>query len=237
MSLRQLPLMELDWQPPASSVVAAALLDNQLEHASALRHAQREASSIIKAACRKAEQIVRHANRQLREQQEAVQLELARSQQAMFERYEVEWLASHVASLRDDDALEQHIIQAVSARIHRSIEQVLTAWFQGQPSDDILCSRLTEQVEKMAQDGALALHIHPEMEAQVRDTFGERLTVGVNSSLARDEAILASAQHSVSFSLSRHFQQLLDWLLAPCETEMPDSGAAQSLEDDDDGEI
>lgn len=46
----------------------------------------------------------------------------------------------------------------------------------------------------------------------MRDAFGERLAIVCDSQLAVDEAVLTSSQLSVSFSLSRHFQQVLAWI-------------------------
>lgn len=212
MSLRRLPVMELDWRPPATTVIDAAQLDAQFRLVSAVRNAEREAGAVLKAASRKAEQIVRHAYQTQRQIQTAAQEEWARNQQAMLRRCEARWLETHVASLRDDADLERHIIQAVHARVHHCIEQVLTAWCLQQSPDEALCARLTTQVVHMASQGALRLQVHPEMVALACERFGERLTVSAAPSLARDQAVLISSQLSLSFSLSRHLQQLFDWL-------------------------
>ncbi|MFT8211848.1 MAG: hypothetical protein ACMZI0_17105 [Symbiopectobacterium sp.] len=46
----------------------------------------------------------------------------------------------------------------------------------------------------------------------MRDAFGERLAITCNPQLAEDEAVLTSSQLSVSFSLSRYFHQVLEWI-------------------------
>lgn len=217
MSLRQLPLRELDWQLPATPVIDAVVLDAQLRHDSAVRHAERETSVILKSASRKAEQIVRAAYKKQRQMHITTQETCVRQQQQMLLDCEARWLETHVVSLREDAALEKHIIQAVSTRIHDCIEQVLTAWLGQQPVDDILCNHLTARVVQMADEGGLQLHVHPEMATVAQDKFGQQLTVNVDSSLARDEAVLASSQLSLTLSPRRHFRSLLRWLRTPVE--------------------
>lgn len=212
MPLRQLPLMELDWQPPVAPVIDAALLNAQLHRVSVLRDAEREAAAILKAASRKAERIVCEANKTQRQMHAMAQEELARLQQQMLRDGEAGWMQAHVVSMREDEALERHIVQAVSARIHDCIKQVLTAWFYQQPSDETLCDRLTAQVVQMAEERGLQLYVHQDMMERAQDKFGTLLTVKVNPALARDEAVLASSQLSLSVSPHRHFQQLLKWL-------------------------
>lgn len=46
----------------------------------------------------------------------------------------------------------------------------------------------------------------------MRDAFGERLAIVCDPQLAMDKAVLTSSLLSVSFSLSRHFQQVLAWI-------------------------
>ncbi|WP_440866939.1 type III secretion system stator protein SctL [Symbiopectobacterium purcellii] len=166
----------------------------------------------MKAASRKAEQIIRQARHSQRQIQHEAYAEFSRRQQEILARCEEQWLARHVVSLCDAASVEQCVVQAVTSRIRLAMGNVLRAWFSQQPVDDLLCARLSQQVEQLAAMGGATLQIHPEREARMRDAFGERLAIVCDPQLARDEAVLTSSQLSVSFSLSRHFQQVLAWI-------------------------
>src|SRR5471030_2548124 len=118
--------------------------------------------------------------------------EEAKIRQETLSRCEAQWLQSHVISLLQGEALEQQVVKTLLTRIQHSIKQVLSAWFDQQSVDDVLCDRLARQAEQMVNEGALTLHLEPDF--------------------ACDRAVLSSCQLSVEFSLSDHFQELLTWL-------------------------
>jgi len=212
MSHRQLPLTELNWQPPAGQIIAAELLAGQYRQATAQAAAEKSAVTILKSARRKAEALIREANKTRHQMHGEMRAEQEQIRQETLCRYEAQWLKTHITSLFEGEALEQQLIAGVSARIHHSIARVLTAWFEQQPLDDLLCARLAKQAGQMATEGALTLHIHPAMQERIIREFGSRFTLVTEPQFPCDRAILASPQLSVAFSLSDHFQQLLAWL-------------------------
>lgn len=212
MPLCRLPLIELDGQLPGFPVIPADRLNTQLAYTHTLLDAHHEAAVIVKAASRKAEQMIRQARHSQRQIQREAYAEFSRRQQEILARCEEQWLARHVVSLCEAASVEQCVVQAVTSRIRLAMGNVLRAWFSQQPVDDLLCARLSQQVEQLAAMGGATLQIHPEREARMRDAFGERLAIVCDPQLARDEAVLTSSQLSVSFSLSRHFQQVLAWI-------------------------
>lgn len=212
MPLCRLPLIELDGQLPGLPVIPAERLNTQLAYAHTLLDAHQEAAVIVKAASRKAEHMIRQARKAQRQMQDEAYTEFSRRRQEILTRCEEQWLARHVVSLCEAASVEQCVVQAVTSRIRLAMGKVLSAWFSQQPVDDLLCARLSQQVEQLAATGCATLQIHPEREARMRDAFGERLAIVCDSQLAVDEAVLTSSQLSVSFSLSRHFQQVLAWI-------------------------
>ncbi|AJJ62191.1 type III secretion system stator protein SctL [Yersinia aldovae] len=219
MSRCRIPLTEFDWQPPATRIIPAMLLEAQYRQAKVLNSAEKEAAAIINAARRKAEGIIREAHKTQRQMQTQMRQEQDRIRQETLSRCEAQWLQTHVTALLQDEAREKQVVRAVSARIQRSLEQVLSAWFDQQPIEKTLCGRLARQAEQMACEGALTLHIHPSMQEAMLAEFGARFTLVPEADFTRDRAVLASPQLSVAFSLSNHFQQLLTWLrTVPPET-------------------
>lgn len=212
MPLCRLPLIELDGQLPDFPVIPAERLNTQLAYTHTLLDAHQEAAVIVKVASRKAEQMIRQARKAQRQIQSEAYAEFSRRQQEILTRCEERWLERHVVSLCEAASVEQCVVQAVTSRIRLAMGNVLSAWFSQQPVDDLLCARLSQQVEQLAAMGGATLQIHPEREARMRDAFGERLAIVCDPQLAMDEAVLTSSQLSVSFSLSRHFQQVLAWI-------------------------
>ncbi|MEY4475369.1 MAG: hypothetical protein RL248_1136 [Pseudomonadota bacterium] len=219
MSQCRIPLTEFDWQLPTERIIPARLLEAQYRQANALRCAEKDAAGIVNAARRKAEGIVRQVHKARRQMYTEMQQEQERIRQETLSRCEAQWLKTHVTALLQDEVLEQQLIRAVSARIQRSLEQVLCAWFDQQSIENALCGRLARQAEQMASEGALTLSIHPSMQETMIAEFGTRFTLVLESDFTRDHAVLASPRFSVAFSLSNHFQQLLTWLrTVPVET-------------------
>ncbi|NLS55324.1 type III secretion system stator protein SctL [Hafnia alvei] len=213
--MRQIPLTELDWQPPSGRIIPAELLAVVYRQADSKRRAHQDAVAIVNAARRKAESMIRSARKTCSQMNEKTRHELEQLRQDTLSRCESQWLQTHITYLLQDEALERALMHAVSDRIHYSIEQVLTAWFDQQPDDKTLCARLAKQAELMASEGALTLHFHPSQQENVRAALGSRFTLVLEPEFSHDHVILASPQLSVAFSLSNHFQQLLTWLRSP----------------------
>ncbi|MCW2481572.1 HrpE/YscL family type III secretion apparatus protein [Candidatus Symbiopectobacterium sp. NZEC135] len=212
MPLCRLPLIELDGQLPCFPVIPAESLNTQLADTHTVLNAHQDAAAIVKSASRKAEQMIRQARKAQRQIQNEAYAEFSRRQQEILTRCEEQWLARHVVSLCEAVSVERCVVQAVTSRIRLAMGNVLSAWFSQQSVDDLLCARLSQQVEQLAALGGATLQIHPEREVRMRDAFGERLAIVCDPHLAMDEAVLTSSQLSVSFSLSRHFQQVLAWI-------------------------
>lgn len=210
----RIPRIELDWQLRDERIIPAERLETQYQRAAAMRGASHDASSIVNAARRKAVGIIREANKICRQLDADKRHELEMLRRETLSSCEDQWLQTHVTWLLRDEALERTLVKAVSSRIHLSMEQVLTAWFEQQPHDKTLCARLAIQAEQMAAEGALTLHIHPSMQERMRTEFGSRFTLVLEPDFSEDRAVLASPQFSVALSLSNHFQQLLTWLRA-----------------------
>ncbi|WP_145558805.1 type III secretion system stator protein SctL [Yersinia mollaretii] len=213
--MRQIPLTELDWQLPPGRIIPAELLATQYRQADKKRCAHKEAAAIVNAARRKAESMIRTAHKTCSQMDAEMRRELEQLRQDTLSRCESQWLQTHITHLLQDEALEVAMINSVTDRIHRSMDQVLTTWFDQQPYDKILCARLAKQTEQMASEGALTLHLHPSQQENVRVALGSRFTFVLEPEFSHDHVILASPQLSVAFSLSNHFQQLLTWLRSP----------------------
>jgi len=207
-----MPLAELDWEPPAERIISSAVLEAQYRQVQMLNCADKDAATIINAARRKAEKIIREAHKASQNMQAEMRREEAKIRQETLSRCEAQWLQSHVISLLQGEALEQQVVKTLLTRIQHSIKQVLSAWFDQQSVDDVLCDRLARQAEQMVNEGALTLHIHPSMREAMVDEFGTRFTLILEPDFACDRAVLSSCQLSVEFSLSDHFQELLTWL-------------------------
>lgn len=230
MPLNRLPLIEYEGEFPRLPVIPAAMLNDQLAYSRAVCDAHKEAEAIVKAASRKAEQMMRQARKAQKQMQDEAAAEFALHQQEILSRYENRWLERHIVALCDDASVERRVVQAVTSRIRLAMGQVLNAWFSQQSVDDLLCARLTQQVEKLAMVGCATLQVHPEREASIRDALGERVEIACNPQLAQDEAVLTSSQLCVSFSLSRHFQQVLAWIDTENELGIRDRG--EKLDDE-----
>ncbi|MFP1922626.1 type III secretion system stator protein SctL [Lonsdalea quercina] len=212
----RIPLTELEWPLPNQRIIPAEQLVLAYQQTEAAKNAHRDAVAIVNAARRKAEKIIQEAHRFRRRTEGEMQEELETLRKTTVDQCETQWLHAHVTRLLADEALEKEVVNAVSNRIHLSLKQVLTAWFEQQPYDTTLCARLARQAEQMAAEGALTLHFHPEHQEKMRAEFGSRFTFVPEPDFPRDHAVLASFQLSVTFSLSNHFQQLLTWLHSPC---------------------
>ncbi|TBL51047.1 HrpE/YscL family type III secretion apparatus protein [Obesumbacterium proteus] len=211
----QIPLIEFDWSLPVGRIIPAELLTAQYQQADNKRSADQEAAAIVNAARRKAESMIRAAHKTCGQMDDEMRHELVQLRQDILSHCESQWLKTHIMHLLQHEAQEQALINAVSERIHHCIEQVLTAWFDQQPSDKTLCERLAKQAEQMSSEGALTLHLHPSQEENVRAALGTRFTFALEPEFPHDRVVLASPQLSVAFSLSKHFQQLLTWLHSP----------------------
>ncbi|MFT8211847.1 MAG: hypothetical protein ACMZI0_17100 [Symbiopectobacterium sp.] len=150
MPLCRLPLIELDGQLPGLPVISAAMLNDRLAYAHTLRDAHKEAAAIVKAAGHKAEQLIRQARKAQRQIQDEAYAEFTRCQQEILDRCENQWLARHVVALCDAVIVEQRVVQAVASRIRVAMGHVLSIWFSQQSVDDLLCARLSQQVEQLA---------------------------------------------------------------------------------------
>lgn len=222
MSSYQIAIIDLDCALPADNVISSAIFSSAYQATDIKKRAESVAAGIVNSARRKACAIVREA----RQQQNALLASTKESQQQIIDetvnRCESQWLKKHVAQLRQWEELEQGLVQSMSFCIKESIKAVLTAWFDEQQVSDVLCDRLTKKVQLLAPLGALTLHIHPDMEKRARREFGDRLTIVTHPDFIPDKAILSSPQISITFSPSRHFQQLIGWLQAEEEQSCED---------------
>lgn len=212
MSFASLPLTEINHKLPARNIIESQWITLQLTLFVQEQQANRVSHAIVNAAYRKAEKIIRDVCRYQREQKMEQQQEIARLRKDMLEKMEVEWLEQHVKYLLEDENQFQSLVDQAVYHIKNSIEQVLMSWFEQQSVDSVMCHRLARQAMTMAKEGGLYLHIHPEKEALMRETFGKRFTLIIEPSFSTDQAELSSTRYSVEFSLSRHFNALLKWL-------------------------
>lgn len=153
MLLCRLPLIELDGQLPGFPVLPADRLNMQLAYTRTLLDAHHEAAVIVKAASRKAEQMIRQARKAQRQILSEARAEFSCRQQEILTRCEAQWLARHVVSLCEGASVEQCVVQAVTSRIRLAMGNILSAWFSQQSVDDLLCVRLSQQVEQLAAMG------------------------------------------------------------------------------------
>lgn len=212
MGLTSLPLIEIAQSLPAQTRIDPEWLNEQLALSGEKQHARQYFYRARNAARRKAEKILRDSRRLAREQQKKWADENTAWRQAVLAQMEGEWLEKHVKRLNDDDETYRQWVDLAAERIQSSIEQVLSAWFDQQPIDQTLCHRLAKQAQSMAKEGAICVRIHPDRQALIQDTFGERFTVVVDPGIPPDKAELSSVRSSVSFSLEEHFRQLQEWL-------------------------
>lgn len=211
-----LPLIELAAPLPGGRIIPALQLTAMLQQAACLRRADLEAKGIVNAARRKAEGLIQQAKKNCREMEASRRHEFRALQRDTLRRLEARWLRKYVIRLLRDEAQEQALVSAVSGRIHHCIEQVLSAWFEQQPLDKMLCARLALQAEQMANEGLLTLQCHPDLQQSMQQAFGSRFKLLATPELSRDSVVLASSQLSVEFSLEDHFHQLLQWLRPDC---------------------
>lgn len=216
----RLPLIEFAAPLPPGRIIPAGQLTAMLKQADCMRNADLEAKGIVNAARRKAEALIQNAKRNCREIEASKRSELRALQHDTLRRLEARWLRKHVILLLRDEVQEQALVSAVSGRIHHCIEQVLSAWFEQQPLDKMLCTRLALQAEQMANEGVLTLQCHPDLQQSMQEAFGSRFVLLATPEFRRDRVVLASSKLSVAFSLEDYFQQLLQWLRPTC----PDMG-------------
>lgn len=212
MSFTSLPLTEINQRLPARNIIDAQWITLQLALSLEEQQANSASHAIVNSAYHKAEKIVRDAYRCQREQKIQQEQEIALLRENMLEKMEAEWLEKHVKYLQEDENQFRSLIEQAANHIKNSIEQVLQTWLDQQSVDNVMCHRLANQAMVMAEDGGLYLHIHPEKEALMRETFGERFTLVIEPTFSPDQARLSSTRYSVEFSLSRHFSALLKWL-------------------------
>lgn len=214
MNLSTLPLLELEInQPPGPhKILDPQWLRSQINLSIERQQDEKTSNSLLKAARRKAEKIVRDSRYAQLKQQKKWEAENAILRRNLLDNLESEWLAKHVKCLCDEEARHRLCIDQAADFILRSLEQVLSAWFDQQPIDDTLCHRLAKLAQSMAKEGALTLRIHPEKRALMQEHFGQRFTLVEEPTFTPDRAELSSPHYCVEFSLHNHFCQLLGWL-------------------------
>ncbi|EEL2493219.1 SPI-2 type III secretion system apparatus protein SsaK [Salmonella enterica] len=212
MSFTSLPLTEINHKLPARNIIESQWITLQLTLFAQEQQANSVSHAIVNAAYRKAEKIIRDAYRSQRQQKMEQQQEIERLRKHTLEELEAEWLERHVKYLLEDESQFRALIDQAAHHIKNSIEQVLMSWFEQQSVDSVMCHRLARQAMTIAEEGVLYLHIHPEKEALMRETFGKRFTLIIEPGFSTDQAELSSTRYSVEFSLSRHFNALLKWL-------------------------
>lgn len=214
MNLSTLPLLELEInQPPGPhKILDPQWLRSQINLSIERQQDEKTSNSLLKAARRKAEKIVRDSRYAQLKQQKKWEAESAILRRNLLDNLESEWLAKHVKCLCDEEARHRLCIDQAADFILRSLEQVLSAWFDQQPIDDTLCHRLAKLAQSMAKEGALTLRIHPEKRALMQEHFGQRFTLVEEPTFTPDRAELSSPHYCVEFSLHNHFCQLLGWL-------------------------
>lgn len=214
MSFSTLPLFEIE---PDQSVTWQTVIDpqwlrSQIKLSFEKKQDEKQSLSILNAARRKAKKIVRDSEHSQLKLKKKWEVETAIFRRSMLEELESEWLAKHVKRLCDEETIHRQYVDQAANFISKSLEQVLVAWFDQQPTDSTLCHRLAKQAQLMAKEGVLKLRIHPERLPLMKENFGERFLLIADPDFAPDCAELSSEQYSVEFSLSNHFQQLLTWL-------------------------
>lgn len=214
MNLSTLPLLELEInQPPGPhKILDPQWLRSQINLSIERQQDEKTSNSLLKAARRKAEKIVRDSRYAQLKQQKKWEAENAILRRNLLDNLESEWLAKHVKCLCDEEARHRLCIDQAADFILRSLEQVLSAWFDQQPIDDTLCHRLAKLAQSMAKEGALTLRIHHEKRALMQEHFGQRFTLVEEPTFTPDRAELSSPHYCVEFSLHNHFCQLLGWL-------------------------
>ncbi|WP_253376719.1 type III secretion system stator protein SctL [unidentified bacterial endosymbiont] len=217
MCQRKLPVTRTGGMLPEGSVISACEFEAYLFQDRSRLQAAQQADAILVEARRRAAVLLHKTRRKCHQEKEKMRLQQATLQEEIMTRCEGKWREEHITQLRQDEALQQEMVRRVAVSIRRGIQNVLSAWFDQQDLDEVLCRRLARNVEKMAVEGALSLHIHPSVKARVQAEFGERFTLVEEPRFTPDRAALASAQLSVSFSLKDHFYKLLDWLDTPGE--------------------
>lgn len=214
MNFSALPLLELEinQRPGRQKILDPQWLRAQINLCSEKQQDEKASNSLLKSARRKAEKIVRDSVYAQLKQQKKWEAENAILRRNLLEQLEGEWLAKHVKCLCDEEARHRLCIDQAADFILRSLEQVLSAWFDQQPIDNTLCHRLAKQAQSMAKEGALTLRIHPEKRALMQEHFGQRFTLVEDPTFTPDRAELSSPHYCVEFSLRNHFCQLLEWL-------------------------
>lgn len=214
MNFSALPLLELEinHRPGSQKILDPQWLRAQINLSSEKQQDEKTSNSLLKAARRKAEKIVRDSVYAQLKQQKKWEAENAILRRNLLEQLEGEWLAKHIKCLCDEEARHRLCIDQAADFILRSLEQVLSAWFDQQPIDNTLCHRLAKQAQSMAKEGALTLRIHPEKRALMQEHFGQRFTLVEDPTFTPDRAELSSPHYCVEFSLHNHFCQLLEWL-------------------------
>ena len=210
--MQRLPLIELHGTLPAGRIIPAQQLEALVQQTAEWQDVEQTAASLIRETRQQAAALLRQTRKTCRQMQAKQQQVWEQQQQVILRQCEVQWLQENITRLVQDEQQEQAMVTAVSTRIHHCMEQVLRAWFDQQSPEEALCARLSRQAEEMAGEGMLTLHIHPDRMEGMRDVFASRFVLVPEPDFPVDRAVLSSSRLSVTFSLSDHFQQLLDWL-------------------------
>ncbi|AWK13996.1 HrpE/YscL family type III secretion apparatus protein [Candidatus Fukatsuia symbiotica] len=121
-------------------------------------------------------------------------------------------LQRHVNWLVQAEQLDKVLVEQARSRIMQAITTVVQSWAGEQSVDKILITRLSDQVEEMAEQGVMILSAHPQQLTALEQAMGDRLKLRADANLAPDQAILASPLLSLKISLSDHLSQLVSWL-------------------------
>jgi len=210
--MQRLPLIELHGTLPAGRIIPAQQLEALVQQTAEWQDVEQTTAALIRKTRQQAAALLRQTRKTCRQMKVEQQWQWEQQQQAMLCQCETQWLQAHITRLVEDEQQEQAMVVAVSTRIHHCMEQVLRAWFDQQSPEEALYARLSRQAEEMAGEGQLTLHIHPEHLEGMRDVFASRFVLVPEPDFPADRAVLSSSRLSVTFSLSDHFRQLLDWL-------------------------
>ncbi|MGL6117787.1 MAG: hypothetical protein ACRC0Z_09830 [Plesiomonas sp.] len=173
-----------------------------------------DADNIVLRAEQRAQEHIHNAEQTIQKYWEDIEEQRAEQIQQIHQQCEQQILSEQIQWLVSAEMLQMQIITQLQQKLHQTIAHILQQWCSTQPPTETLIGHLCLQIEQQLKlDRDLTLTVHPDNATSlmlIAQTHG--ITLITDPNFTTDSAQLRSSRQVITLSLSRHLQQLLEWL-------------------------
>lgn len=173
-----------------------------------------DADDVFLRAQQQAQEHIHNAEQTIQKYWVNIEEQRAEQIQQIHQQCEQQILSEQIQWLVSAEMLQIQITTQLQHKLQQAIAHILQQWCATQPPTEILIAHICLQIEQQLKfDRDLTLTVHPDNAASlmlIAQTHG--ITLITDPNLTADSAQLRSSRQVIKLSLSRHLQQLLEWL-------------------------